>query len=355
VICSKKRAPDFRSSPGGKIGAFQAAGNPQIRRFSEVDRVTVGGEGGLGTTATTGDLDACATQTATAEARPVYLVFMYDKSGSMGGGSPKWGSAKAAARAFFESADSKGISASLAFFPDPSQCSTAAYATPKVAMAALPTTALGAQLDQQSPGGNTPTYQAMQGAIAYAQSIKAGKGKDGKVAIVLVTDGVPDSDCSNASVSQVKSLAASVASSIPTYVVGVGDALSNLNEIAAGGGTRTAFVVSQSNAAQVQADFTKAMDEIKASALACDYKIPTAPAGGTFDRSKVNVRHSDGGGGPSTLPYNQNCTGDTGWKYDDATNPTHILLCDATCDGVKDKAGKVDILYGCATQTGPVK
>src|SRR4051794_24385823 len=35
------------------------------------------------------DLAACATQSATAEARPVYLVFMFDKSGSMtSNGSP---------------------------------------------------------------------------------------------------------------------------------------------------------------------------------------------------------------------------------------------------------------------------
>ena len=82
------------------------------------------GSGTLGTgsdnkpTPANGDLAACATQSATAEARPVYLVFMFDKSGSMtSNGSPKWGSAKAASKAFFESPDSKGISASLSFFP----------------------------------------------------------------------------------------------------------------------------------------------------------------------------------------------------------------------------------------------
>ena len=61
------------------------------------------------------------------------------------------------------------------------------------------------------------------------------------------------------------------------------------------------------------------------------------------------------GGAAGTLTFNQACTGGTGWQYDDANNPTRVLLCNGTCDGVKAKAGKVDILFGCATQTGPVK
>ncbi len=154
-------------------------------------------------------------------------------------------------------------------------------------MGALPSTSFGAQLDSQTPGGGTPTYQAMQGAISYAQSVASGEGKDGSVAIVLVTDGLPEADCNNTSVSQVKALAASVSATIPTYVIGVGDALTNLNDIAVGGGTKSALVVSQTNAAQIQADITKAINQIKASALTCDYKIPAAPSG-------ANVRSRQG-------------------------------------------------------------
>lgn len=304
------------------------------------------------------DLAACATQSATAEARPVYLVFMFDKSGSMtSNGSPKWASAKAASKSFFESADSKGISASLTFFPDQADysCNVPDYTAPKVSMAALPSTSFGQQLDMQVPGGGTPTYQALQGAISYAQGVAGGQGKDGKVAIVLVTDGLPDSGCGNTAISSVKSLVAGVAATLPTYVIGVGNALSNLDEIASGGGTKAALIVPVDNPTQIQTDFTKAISQIKASALTCDYKIPAAPSGETFDRSKVNVQHTPAGAAASTLTYNQTCAGGTGWQYDDANNPTRILLCGGTCDGVKAKAGKVDILFGCATQTGPVK
>lgn len=343
--------------------------DPSISDFNKGDNSGTFGDGkdeGTGpiaggtkdTPKESGDLAACATQSATAEARPVYLVFMFDKSGSMvNGGSPKWGSSKAATKAFFESADSKGISAAINYFPDSSEsCNANNYATPKVTLTALPSTSLGQSLDQQTPAGGTPTKAALEGAITYAKQVAAGPGKDGNVAVVLVTDGVPEG-CSSTDnqIGTVKNLAASVAATIPTYVIGVGDKLGNLNEIAVGGGTKAALVVTAANAAQIQADFTKAINAIKASALTCDYKIPAAPAGETFDRAKVNVQHLPAGGAAATLGYNQTCAGGAGWKYDDATNPTRILLCDGSCDGVKAKTGKVDILFGCATQTGPVK
>lgn len=311
--------------------------------------------GNAGKSADKGHLAACATQSATAEARPVYLVFVFDKSGSMvEDGSPKWSSCKAATRAFFESPQSKGISASLTFFPnDDNSCSVGDYSTPDVALTALPSATFGQQLDNQQPDGTTPTRPALQGAISYAQQIANGQVKDGKVAIVLVTDGIPQ-NCNRNSIGDVKQLAASVAANVPTYVIGVGSELASLNEIAVGGGTKRALIVNVNNPAQIQADFTRAIGQIKAAALTCDYKIPGAPAGETFDRSKVNVQHVTSGA-TDTLPYNQACTGGTGWRYDDANAPTRILLCDGSCDSVKAKAGKVDILFGCATQTGPVK
>ena len=53
----------------------------------------------------------CATQSAVAEAKPVYLVFMFDKSGSMDKSS-KWTSCSAGLKSFFGDAKSAGMSAS---------------------------------------------------------------------------------------------------------------------------------------------------------------------------------------------------------------------------------------------------
>lgn len=328
-----------RDGNGGKNGSFDPSNGA--------------GENGLGnstSTPTSDDLAACATSSAVAEQRPVYLVFMYDKSGSMtSGGSPKWSSAKAATRAFFESPDSKGLYASLTYFPEGDSCNTSKYATPKVAITALPSPLFGQSLDDQNPGGGTPTRPALEGAISYAQSIAAGEAKDGKVAIVLVTDGEP-AGCDDNDVSDVQSVASTVSSSIPTYVIGVGDSLDKLDDIASGGGTGSALIVSTSNPAQIQADFTKAIEKIKGEALSCDYTMPPPPSGSAFDESKVNVQYTPDGGSASTLGYNQDCTGGTGWKYDDPTSPSTISLCDASCSATKGKGGKVDIVFGCATQ-----
>lgn len=316
-----------------------------------------GGENGLGDTADApDDLKACATSSATAEAKPVYLVFLFDKSGSMvQGGSPKWSSSKAATKAFFTSPESKGISASLTFFPSDAFdfCPASDYAAPQVSMTALPNTTFGQVLDAQLPEGGTPTKPALEGVIGYAQQLAQGQAKDGKVAIVVVTDGLPEG-CSGNSTSSVKQLAASVAAQIPTYVIGVGNALANLDEIASGGGTSKALIVADQNPTQIQADFQKAIQTIKTNALSCDYKIPAPPTGETLDIGKVNVVYKNGATN-ETLQYNQSCAGGTGWKYDNATNPTRILMCDGSCATLKTKPGAVDVLFGCKTQTGPVK
>lgn len=318
----------------------------------------LGGETSGANASTPDDFKQCATKSAAATPKPVYLVFMFDKSGSMtSSGSPKWAAAKAASKAFFESQDSKGVYASLTYFPDQEDysCSKADYSAPSVAMTALPNVDFGESMDVQTPIGGTPTYVAMQGAIDYAKNVAANDGKDGNVAIVLVTDGIPDSQCSGNSIPDVKSLAATVAGTIPTYVIGVGNQLTSLKEIAVGGGTQNAFIVNVSEPAQIQADFLKAVNTIKASALSCDYEIPAPPAGEQLDRSKVNVLYKSGSA-TDTIPYNQSCAAGTGWQYDDVNNPKRILLCEGTCAGVKGKAGQMEVLFGCATkESGGVK
>ena len=301
--------------------------------------------------------ESCATQTAAAEARPIYLVFVFDKSGSMvAGGSPKWTSAKAASKAFFESSESKGVHASLTFFPDQAEysCGSNAYDTPTVAMTALPSKTFSTSLDAQIPNGGTPTHAALEGAIAYAQNVATNQEKDGKVAIVLVTDGLPESNCDGNSVAAVKELAASVAQALPTYVIGVGSELTSLTEIAAGGGTSSAFIVDTNAPAQIQQDFLAAINAIKISAFSCDYAIPSPPTGERLDREKVNVVHRSDRAS-DTLAYNPSCDGGTGWRYDDPTTPSRIQLCDASCRSAKAEPGKLEVLFGCATRNVVVK
>ena len=87
----------------------------------------------------------------------------------------------------------KGLSASMQFFSQPDDCNVASYATPDAAMRALPDPlAFSTRLDMTGPNGGTPTLPALQGAIQYAQQVKAGITNGEKVVIVLVTDGDPN-------------------------------------------------------------------------------------------------------------------------------------------------------------------
>ena len=304
---------------------------------------------------------SCATSTVTAQAKPVYLAFAYDQSGSMSFDG-KWDAANAAMKSFFTSANATGLNASLTFFPKydvyPQFCSVSDYASPDVGVTALPSPVFGAALDATAPQagqGGTPTVAALTGTMGYAQQLQATTAKDATVAVVMVTDGVPEVCSDKGDVGPASLVAAANAATIPTYVVGVGDDLQNLNEIALAGGTKQAFVVSVGNPAQTQADLTSAVNTIKAAAVSCEYKVPSPTGGLVFDPKKTNVQYTPTGAAATAIGYDQTCMTGQGWRYDDATNPTEIIACDATCSDIKTKGGKVDVVFGCDTQNVAVK
>ncbi len=294
-----------------------------------------------------GNLNECASSSATPTPIPVNLIFMFDKSGSMGQSS-KWTSCAAGLKGFFADPNSKGLNASLQFFGLNPECTSATYQKPAVALSPLPDSKnFATAITATSPGGGTPTLPAIQGAIAYGQQV-AVQHPGEKVAIVLVTDGQPN-DCSS-SVKNVSAAAKAVAATIPTYVIGVGSAVSNLDTIAAAGGTTKAIIVPTNNPQQIVTDFEKALDAIRGDTLACEYKIPPPPNGDTLDFGKVNVVFTPTNKSPVTLPYSQDCSDPNGWKYDDPKAPTKILLCSGLCNTVQsDKSGKIELVFGCKT------
>lgn len=396
-----------------------------------------------------GSLAACATSQAAATLKPVNLVFLYDKSGSMGdkmrsftcasgnvaaivcstltgiptgpptryvcapygtqqflvdasgnlhlppsgpacpngsvGGdaavlcanpagctaveyfdpAAKWIPVGQAMNAFFADPKSAGMSASLGFFPkfdaNGTLCGAASYAAPSVPMTTLPNaTVFKASIAGQSPKGNTPTAIALTGTIAYAKTIATSKPND-VTAIVLVSDGLP-TECgsSNAqAISVVRGVAQAAAADpktpIKTYVIGVGSNLANLNQIAAGGGTGTATLVAAGNPTQTSADFQKALEQIRGEALSCDVPLPAPPDGKTLDINAVNVVATIGGK-EDILAYNKDCTGGSGWHYDDASAPKQVKLCDVSCKAIRgDAGGKIAITFGCATKGGVIR
>ena len=102
---------------------------------------------------------------------------------------------------------------------------------------------------------------------------------------------------------------------------------------------------------------TQALDDIRATAVTCEFKVPAATAMGAVDLGNVKVRFTAGNGTEVNIGYagdRSGCKpGAQGWYYDvDPTKgtPTKILTCDTTCNLLRsDPKGRIDILIGCKT------
>jgi hypothetical protein len=341
----------------------------------------------------------CGGTSSKAQMMPLDIFIMLDQSGSMSSNG-KWDSVTSALSSFLQSSQ-VGVEVGLQYFGLPcttqdtgslcgsfsgkrDSCNRADYAQADVDIAALPgvATAINASINSHSPSTATPTSAALQGAIDYATTW-AKAHTDHVVIVILATDGEP-TEC-DTNISNIKAIAASGASGSPkilTFVIGIDDGtgnVANLNAIAAGGGSDVksdvcppspnpcknnqcncdpgganyAFMVSTSG--NVNAGFLAALNAIRGAALGCNYYISTT---GTPDYSLVNVEYHPGDKSAAQM-FGQvtdasKCTsGSTkAWYYDNATSPTQIILCPATCNIVEaDTTGEVDVVLGCTTIT----
>jgi hypothetical protein len=256
-------------------------------------------------------------------------------------------------------------------------CDPADYAAPAVPTATLPdaATALGASLDQHTPDGFTPSGPALSGALTYAQQRQTANPAH-RVAVVLVTDGLPGgyipgyppAGCTPADIPGVAAIATAGFTgtpSIPTFVIGVfkpsekTTATTNLNTLAAAGGTKTAVVIDTS--ADVNAALQAALNQIRTKAITCQFQIPNSDGSSFVDPTRVNVTFTSGANQTTGLLRTKDgftCdAGGTGWRYDvDPTKaqPSQILLCDQTCANLQgDPNGRIDIQLGCLTMIVP--
>jgi hypothetical protein len=311
-----------------------------------------GGGGG------SGGGSGCATSTVSAQVSPLDLYVMLDQSGSMTdsvSGGTKWSTVTAALDSFLTQPGLTGFSVGLQYFGldgggFSDSCTASDYATPAVEIAALPGAAssLTTSIGQHSPTTGTPTSAALQGAIDHAKAWATAHTGD-VAAVVLATDGDPE-EC-DTNLAHIDAIAAAGWAGTPkvaTFVIGVGSSLTNLNGIAAAGGTTSAFIVDTNQ--NVNAQFLAAMNAIR-NAAACTYQIPL-PTSGTVDYTQVNIVFTPNGGTATTIPNVANqaacpATGD-GWYYDNANAPTSIILCTTTCGSVQS-SGTVQITLGCDT------
>jgi hypothetical protein len=394
VVSTSHRPTPHTSRPGSRLGALAGAlatgalvvacsgavdepspfptASPGATSGPAAPGATSGGSGPLGGATGGGGgggnvTPECASVKAKADRLPLEMIVVLDKSGSMceyttntdprdcGNANSKWKIVTKALETFFRSFESAEITVSLIAFPNGDECNAATYRTP-IERQKLPlgADALVSKMNGLSPNGSTPTTAAADGAVTYAKTVDTALAGKGKTVIVFATDGLPQG-CNNNSIQAAGNVVGAVSSTIKSYVIGVGSNLTALNDLAVKGGTTKALLVSNANTTQASMDLTAALAQIRGASLACEYALPAPPAGQQLDINAVNVQFTLAGGTPQTLPYSADCSNPKGWRYDSATAPTKITLCQTACDDVRATAGtesKLDVVLGCKTEGG---
>lgn len=333
--------------------------------------VNAGGDGGLaqdgggqqgsdgGSWLNDAGIDVCQAVRSKGKKQPLDMYIMLDHSTSMGDplgtSGTKWEAIAAALNSFLGQTGMEGISVGLQYFPlgsRSSYCTVSNYSTPEVEIAPIAQSgsAITQSIANQDLASYTPTSAALTGAIEHAQNWASNHPEDVAV-VVLATDGEPTA-CER-DIDLIADIAAAGVSGTPkiqTFVIGVGASLDNLNAIAAGGGTTSAFLVTGGD---VGAQFLQALNQIRGAATACTYLLE-APDGQVLDPAKVNVEYKQGGTTSVTLVQVQDqsscAASQDAWYYDNPSTPSKILLCPATCTKVEQDANaEINVLLGCKT------
>ena len=327
----------------------------------------------------------CATAVVQARRQPAYLLFVQDASDSMAQEN-KWTALVPALESLFaqmKAAADPGLAAGLILFPGGSTTYPGSADVPVAFVDAAQATALDNRLAAGLSLG-TPTHAAIMGGYIELESFqpRAPLAAGGKKIVVLITDGIPTDDCANllgvggyASNPCVTLAAAELAKTAPqgpieTFVIGVGDFPSTdvgsfdpgfVGNVAKAGGTGPSgcnpdeasstgdlcyFEIDPSkaqSASQLQMEFQTALDAIRGQVTSCTFPIQSNGLG-KADPTRVNVEI-----GTQTILQDPK----NGWTYDNAMQPTQIILHGAACNTATGTlTAKVSIVLGCATQ-GP--
>lgn len=301
----------------------------------------------------------CAESVVMPQLVPVSMFIAVDKSGSMDGG--KWNDTVSAFTSFFTDPEADGLEVALRFWPqggcNDNTCDVDACAQPQVPLGSLADGAHEQALVNlfmaTDPNGNTPMSAALGGATQWAldQQVVAEAVK--RYVVILVTDGEPNGCQEN--INTIANIAGNAYQSgdILTFAVGLqGSNESDMDAIAAAGGTMTGFFIGSGNA---QADLLAALKQIQQTAVACTFAMPESEsAGEVVDPNKVNVTYTPVGGQTATITQvasEADCTAQNGgWYYDDPADPSIIQLCESTCNAVQQNEGaSVEVVLGCQT------
>ncbi|MGC4118096.1 MAG: VWA domain-containing protein [Myxococcales bacterium] len=308
----------------------------------------------------TGFGGVCSAEVKPIKLNPLDLLVVLDVSYSMDY-DQKWLAVKSAMKSFVSNPDFKGLGVGLQYFPLRTQCKVDAYELPAVPIGTLGAAMdvgeiIKSSLDLQQMSGGTPTVPMLEGATAYLKGWLRDH-PDHRAVLVVATDGMPDQSCtavteglpnSLANVIAVADEAAKGTPSVKTFVIGVGDDLSTLDQFAKAGGTDRALLVNVKQNADVA--FLNALTQIRRDALGCEFAVPDLT---TIIRDQAQVRFEpDDGSGEQLFPQVDGrdfCGNGQGWYFDDPEDPRKLILCNQTCESVtQGKTGVLNVEFACS-------
>ena len=326
---------------------------------------------------------ACAARSFSGQKLPLTIAIVFDESSSMSTGG-RINIAKSGLKAALTDPKFDDVAVSLfrfGYLSGLSGCTddTKPFFEPKAL--SVGRTELFSAIDMLSASGATPTFSGLNDAYAWLAPKIAAKTPplDGKVAVILVTDGAPT--CAVHSLAEYVALVKKARSAtIDTFVIGLPGSGAPIEDDPAG--THTSVLLTEIAAAGTDATnlpkdcdaaptpvtapvkkpcyfdlekdglsvdtLSKALDSIRKASSSCEYGLPTA--GPAYDSTNPGVVVVDGAGTAHTVaecadpksPPPDGC-----WVWSDAKK-TRVRIVGAACDIAKtDDKSRVDVLLQC--------
>jgi hypothetical protein len=297
---------------------------------------------------------------------PPDILIVQDRSSSMKnddsdsgcsggcGASSKWSQVTAALTQVVTNTQAS-INWGLKFFSDNGACD--ASSAPVVAAAAGNGAAISSAIGAASPGGNTPTRDAITNGAAYLAGLT---DKNDKY-LLLATDGLPNcpvgcsgmakpstsctmTDNPSEDTAAEQAILTATQMGFKTFVIGIGNvtvAVGTLNQMAVSGGEPQVGASTSYYAATDPTALENALNAIVGVVASCTIPLTGAPAGFT------NVAISaDAAGKTIEIPADPT----NGWSY--GTNMQTVILNGMACSDLKNGTyTNLQFYYACGGTT----
>jgi len=333
-------------STGGPGSGGGSTGATSIKLDGSVSSQGAGGGGGSSVITPTGDANCGSAKSGTSR-QPADMLLVLDRSGSMsnstsadtacnGAGCVDRWTAVTSAVTTTLTATAGSVNWGLKLF---SSTGNACGVTAGVEVAPGSANAaanIQSTIGRTNPGGNTPTAQAVDAAVAYLTTGAVASDGNSKY-ILLATDGEPNCGAGSNTATNVPATVTAITAAknagILVYVIGIGPSAGNLDSFAAAGGTGTYFPATTPQA------LTDAFATISKAVASCTFNITTTAGA---DTSNPYV-YLDG-----TLVNKDPANG-----WSPGANATTIQLNGTTCDAVMTGGGTVNVFFACAGAPPP--